>query len=112
MKILEQVIKQEDLAGCTEVFDGPMVKGVVDIDRGLLAVDASLHADLEKMLLDDGSRQDYLWGINLWFEDTGEDFVEFDSMINVRPRQGNRSRDVEDPEVRKKILEVVGRWIR
>ena len=112
MKIVEEVTKKGDLAKSAEVFDGPMVKGVVDVEKGLLAVDAPLHADLEKMLLENGSRQDDLWGINLWFEDEGEDLIEFDSMINVRPRQGNRTRDVEDPEVRAKIVEIVEKWIQ
>lgn len=112
MKIVEEVIQKGDLAQSAEIFDGPMVKGVVDVEKGILAVDAALHADLEKMLLENGSKQDDLWGINLWFEDEGEDLIEFDSMINVRPRQGNRTRDVENPEVRAKIVEVVGQWIQ
>ena len=112
MKTVEEVINKGDLAKSEVVFDGPMVKGVVDIRKGLLAIDADLHADLERMLLEDGSAQEYLWGINLWFEDDGEDFVEFDSMINVRPRQGNRSRDVENLAVRAKIVEVVEKWIK
>ena len=94
------------------VFDGPMVKGVVDVKRGLLAIDAGMHADLEQMFLNEGSAQDDLWGINLWYEDEGEDFVEFDSMINVRPRQGNRTRGVEDAAIRQQIVEVVEKWIR
>ena len=112
MKILVEEIGQGDLAQSEVVFDGPMVKGVVDVDRELLAVDADLHADLEKLLLEDGSKQDALWGINLWYEDSGEDLVEFDSMINVRPRQGNKSRDVEDEVTREKIVTVVEKWIK
>ncbi len=109
---MEEVIQKGDLARSEVVFDGPMVKGVVDVERGLLAVDADLHADLEKLLLENGSNQEDLWGINLWFEDEGEDLIEFDSMINVRPRQGNRSRDVENPEVQAKIVEVVEKWVK
>lgn len=112
MKILVEEMNKGDLGQSEVVFDGPMVKGVVDVDRRLLAIDADLHADLERMLLENGSRQDDLWGINLWFEDGGEDFVEFDSMINVRPRKGNRSRDVEDEVTRRKIVEVVEQWIK
>lgn len=108
MKILAEEMSKGDLERSEVVFDGPMVKGVVDVGRRLLAVDA----DLERMLLENGSRQDDLWGINLWFEDGGEDFVEFDSMINVRPRKGNRSRDVEDEVTRRKIVEVVEQWIK
>lgn len=112
MKILAEEIQRGDLAQSEVVFDGPMVKGVVDIERGLLAIDADLHADLEKLLLENGVNQDAVWGINLWYEEPGEDLVEFDSMINVRPRQGNRSRDVEDEATREKIVAVVKKWIK
>ena len=63
-------------------------------------------------LLSKESNQDSLWGINLYPEDPGEDFIEFDSMINIRPRQNNRSRDVENPAIRAKITEVVNQWIK
>ncbi len=86
---------------------GDMVKAVVDIERGLLAVDAELHSDLEAVLLQDGSKQRNLWGINLYPETPDVDFIEFDSMINVRPSQGNRSRGVEDKGLRGKIVEIV-----
>lgn len=109
---MEEKLKKIDLAECQNVFEGPMVKGVVDVKDELLAIDAEMHADLEQFLLSRGSEQDDLWGINLWYEDDGEDFVEFDSMINVRPRQGNMTRGVEDVEKQKKIIEVVNRWIQ
>ena len=85
-----------------------MVKAVVDVKRNVLAIDAELHADLEKHLLENGSDQFDLWGINLYFDG---DLVEFDSMINIRPAQGNRSRGVENEATRQKILEVVNTWI-
>ena len=88
---------------------GDMVKGVVDVDRKLLALDADLHADLESLLLENGSAQNSLWGINL-YPDEAEDFVEFDSLINIRPMSGNRSRGVDDPVVQGRILEVVAQW--
>lgn len=86
---------------------GDLVKAVVDIDRGVLAVDAELHSDLEALLLQDGSQQKNLWGINLYPEIEGDGFIEFDSLINMRPSQGNRSRGVENRELCKKIIELV-----
>ena len=86
----------------------PLVKGVVDVMRRLLVVDAGLHSDEELLLLEQGSNQDDLWGINLWPEHYGtEDFVEFDSMINIRPGQNNRSRSVEDTGIQQLICEIV-----
>ena len=88
-----------------------MIKGVVDVEQELLALDAELHSDLEGMLLDEGSLQENLWGINLYPEMEDEDFLEFDSLINIRPRQGNRSRDVENEETREKIRAIVNKFI-
>jgi len=90
---------------------GDMVKAVVDVDRELIAVDGELHSDLEALLLEDGSRQKNLWGINLYPDLKDEDFVELDSLINIRPSQGNRSRGVENEEIRKKILHIVAKRI-
>lgn len=112
MKILKKEIKREDLKNSENVLDGGMVKAVVDIEKGIIGVDAEMHADIEQMLLANGSSQDALWGINLWLEEEGDDFIEFDSMINIRPRQGNRSRGVENLETQQKIKEVVTKWIK
>ena len=90
---------------------GDLVKAVVDVDRGLLAVDAELHADLEAALLEDGSEQRSVWGINLSPDVPADQFVEFDSLINIRPSQANRSRGVEDEAIRKKIVAIVGKRI-
>lgn len=112
MRIMEEPLKREDLRKAEVVFNDEMVKAVVDVEREVVAIDAEMHADLEQMLLADGSRQDDLWGINLYSDGYDENgIVEFDSMINVRPRQGNRSRDVESLEVRKKIIQVVQKWV-
>lgn len=107
MKIITKTLSMGELKKMAAATFGDMVKAVVDIERGLLAVDAELHSDLEAALLQDGSKQKNLWGINLYPETPDEDFIEFDSMINVRPSQGNRSRGVEDEGLRGKIVEIV-----
>ncbi len=90
---------------------GNLVKAVVDIEKEIMAVDAELHADEESFLLEKDSQQKNLWGINLYPEMTGNDFIEFDSMINLRPSQGNRSRGVENKEIQEKIIEIVNKLI-
>ncbi len=87
---------------------------VVDIRENRMVVDAELHSDQEMLLLDRGSRQEDLWGINLYpdLEQTDPDFIEFDSMINLRPAQGNFTRDVGDETVRNAIKKVVEYWIK
>ncbi len=93
-------------------YFGDMIKAVVDVKQCILGLDAELHADIEKELLAQGSMQADLWGINLYPEMEDEDFIEFDSLINIRPYQGNRSRDVQDPAVRKQIIDVVNSLIQ
>ena len=86
---------------------GNLVKAIVDVDKEVLALDAELHADLEALLIENGSKQKDLWGINLYPDEPEESFVEFDSMINVRPSQNNRTRGVENEDTRRKITEII-----
>ena len=90
---------------------GDMIKAVVDLKRGVMAIGAELHADEEQVLLDDGSAQQDLWGINIYHAMPREQWIEFDSMINIRPSKGNRSRSVEDENIRRKIVEMVNGMI-
>ena len=111
MQILQQPITRAELKVLAQNTFGDMVKAVADVQKGLLALDADLHADLEHMLLEDGSTQENLWGFNLWVDEEGEDFIEYDSLINIRSWQGNPSRDVENPEVRAAIKSIVEQFI-
>jgi hypothetical protein len=107
MKIIDKEITIQELRKMAQETFGNMVKAVVDVKREIMAVDAELHADEEAYLLEHGSDQRDLWGINLYPEVSGDDFVEFDSMINLRPAQGNRSRGVEDAKTQEKIRLIV-----
>lgn len=107
LRIIRQPVTRAELAALAESQFGDMVKAVVDIERGVMAIGGEMHADEEAVLLDDGSRQADLWGINLYPAEPGEAWIEFDSMINVRPSQGNRSRDVEDEARRRAIVQIV-----
>lgn len=90
---------------------GDMVKAVVDIDLGIMAIGGELHSDEEAMLLDQGSTQRHLWGINLYPDKPLNEWIEFDSMINVRPSGGNRSRYVESAELRETVTRIVNRLV-
>jgi hypothetical protein len=97
-----------ELREMAEKMYGSIVKADVDITKGVLLVDMEMHADGEAYLLENGSQQTDLWGINLHPDKFGtDDFIEFDSMINIRPRQSNPSRDVLDENVRKQIQGIV-----
>ena len=102
-----------DLTCLAEGRFGGLVKAVVDVSRGLMVVDADMHADEEAALLEDGSRQADLWGVNLYPGQFGTpDFIEFDSMINIRPSQGNRTRSVDDPAARAAVESVIAGLVR
>lgn len=112
MKILQKPITIEELKKIAVDTFGDLVKAVVDADRQMVAIDAELHSDLEALLLENGSKQKDLWGINFYPDIEGDNFIEFDSMINMRPSQANASRGVDDATTRKKIIEIVNKWVK
>lgn len=91
---------------------GGLVKAVVDIEKEVMVIEGEMHADEEKYLLDRGSKQDNLWGINFYPDLRGLDFIEFDSVINLRPRLNNFSRGIEDEKIRQKIISIVNKLIK
>lgn len=111
MKIIKDKISIEELKRISAGRFGNLVKAVVDIEREIMAVDAELHADEEAVLLEDGSLQKDLWGINIYPESPGAEFIEFDSLINLRPSHGNRSRGVDNREIQQKIIEIVNKLV-
>lgn len=112
MKIIKEILTIGELRSMAADLFGDMVKAVVDVDKEIIAMNAELHSDLEALLLKEGSKQNNLWGINLYPQLQDDQFVEFDSMINMRPSQGNRSRGVESEQMRCKILEIIAKRIK
>jgi len=89
-----------------------LIKAVVDAEQEIMAVGGELHADEETELMEKaGSKRENTWGINLYPAKTGEEFIEFDSMINLKPAFGNRSRSVENLEIREKIIKIIDKLI-
>ena len=111
MKIVKEKIELSELNDMAAAMFGDMVKAVADINKEIMAIDADLHSDEEALLLNEGSKQDDIWGINIYPELPPDERVEFDSMINLRPRVGNRTRGVDNPEIRGKIISVVNKLI-
>ncbi len=111
IRIIKEKITLEELKEIAKEWYGNMAKGVADVERGIIAVSGELHSDEEAALLDDGSLQRNLWGFNIYFDRTRDSWMEFHSMINLRPSQGNHSRTVEDEKVRAKIAEIVNNLI-
>ncbi|MCL5734065.1 MAG: DUF5674 family protein [Actinobacteria bacterium] len=107
MVIIDNPVPLSDLQQMAAAGFGDLVKAVVDVERRVMVVDAELHADEEALLLFEGSRQQDLWGINLYPGLPMEEWIEFDSMINIRPYHGNRSRGIDDAASREKIRSIV-----
>ncbi|MGD2116184.1 MAG: DUF5674 family protein [Acidobacteriota bacterium] len=104
--VIDHRIAPEELARLAELFFEDMIKYVLDVDRGVAAVGGELHADAEALLLEAGSEQRSLWGAN-YYPGVGEDAcIEYTSLINIRPGQGNRSMEVQDPALRARIQEL------
>ncbi len=112
MEIITKILSIDDLKQMADAMFGNLVKAVVDVDKELIAIDAELHSDLEALLIKEGSSQKNLWGINFYPEIDGDDFIEFDSMINIRPSQGNMICGISDEAIQKKIIKIIYRWIK
>lgn len=111
MEIVRNKISIKKLEKMASKKFGNLVKAVVDVEKEIMVVDAELHADQEALLISKGSKQENLWGINLYPGLKGEDFIEFDSMINIRPSVNNASRGVEDSDKREKIIKIVEKLV-
>lgn len=107
MTLISEPISTQQLREAGEELYGDMVKAVIDIEKEVMAVGAELHADEEAFLIERNSHQENLWGINLYTNRAVPEMVEFDSMINIRPRQNNRSRGVEDANLQERIIGIV-----
>jgi len=113
MKMVTDKISIDELKQMSQKMFGGLVKAVVDIEKQIMAVDAEMHVDLEEILLESESEQSNLWGINLHPSKINtDDFVEFDSMINIRPIDNNNSRYVESPMIQKKIVELINKLVQ
>lgn len=107
MQIIKEKILLKDVVNLAKAGFGNLVKAVVDIEKGTMAIDGDLHSDEEALLLENGSQQKNLWGINIYPLQSGPEMIEFDSVINIRPSQNNNSRGLDNPEIQKKIIEIV-----
>ena len=113
VKIIDQPIKKSELTDLElKGKYGGLVKAVVDIKKALMIAGVTMHSDGEEQLLEGGSNQNDLWGINLYVQEPDEEWIEYDSVINLRPSQGNESRGVDDPAIRQRIREIVEQLVK
>ena len=112
MKLVTDTISFTELENMAKAKFGDLVKAVVDVEKEIMVVDGELHSDEEALLLEKGSKQENLWGINLYPREKEENWIEFDSVINLRPASGNRSRGVDNPEIKEKIAQIIHKLVK
>lgn len=112
MKIITEQITIEELKEMSKKMFGNLVKAVVDTEKEIMVVDGELHSDEQELLIENGSKGENLWGINIYPEITNESWIEFDSLINLKPAFGHRTRGVENSETKKKIIQIVNKLVK
>jgi hypothetical protein len=110
-EIITAKISQENLKKYLENTFGDMVKFVVDVEKGIAAIGGEMHADCEEILLQNGSRQENLWGANLYPFKSGEERIEYTSLINIRPSAENRGMEIQDEVIKGKVREIAERLL-
>lgn len=107
-RIVKDTISREELRTLAHEQYGDLIKVVVDVAQGIMGVGGELHVDIQSLLIEkEGSRGDTTWGINLYLDKAGDDFIEFDSMINLKPLLGNKTRNIDNEEIQTRIREIV-----
>ena len=112
IRIIKEPTSKKELIILAKDQFGNMVKIVIDIEQEIMAVGGELHADEEVVLMEkQDSKRENTWGINLYPEKSEQEWIEFDSMINIKPFLGNRSRDIEDLAIKEKIRNIVKKLV-
>jgi len=105
--IIREHATKREIQEMLEVLE-TYIKLAVDVERKILAGGGEYHADCEEVLLEDGSDQEDIWGAD-WYPESRE--ISFGALINIRPQQGNRGMEIEDPKLRQKIEAIVRRLL-
>jgi hypothetical protein len=112
MKVVEDRIALGELKEIAKKTFGNLIKAVIDIKEEVMVIGGELHSDEEEVLLKKGSKQENLWGINLYPYEDERDWIEFDSVINLRPSLGNFSRGIDNSQTREKIVKIVNKLVQ
>jgi hypothetical protein len=107
IRIVREQISEDDLREVAKDFYGHMVKGVVDLEREIVAFGGEFHADANSLLIDDGSQQPDVWGFNWYFDVPEGERIEYTSLINIRPHMGNRKMEISDEAIRERVRTIV-----
>ena len=111
IRIIREPITPPVLNDIAQKFQHTLIKGVADVERQLIALGGEWHMDANSVLIADGSVQQNLWDFNLYPEERGEKAIEYISLINIRPSQGNTAMELADKHLRDTIRGIVGKLV-
>ena len=109
--IIRETIPRQEAHRIGAAWYKDMVKGVVDVEEEIVALGGEWHMDANVVLMDDGSSQDHVWGFNIYPERVGNDWIEYISLINIRPALGNKGMEVLDPALRDRMKAIIEKRI-
>lgn len=104
--VVRESVSESALRALAEAWHGTLVKGVADIKTGIVALGGEWHMDANNRLIAEGSDQRDLWGFNIYPKEKGDGAIEYNSLINIRPLQGNRGMDIASEETKKAVRRV------
>ena len=111
IRVIKENVSKEELSDIAKEFYVNMVKGAIDVENDIISLGGEYHVDANMVLIEHGSHQDNIWGFNLYLEKEGDDWIEYVSLINIRPADGNRSMFIENEQLRDKIKEIINKKI-
>ena len=109
--ILKEKLSIEKVKELADFWYGTIIKGAVDIEGGRVALGGDYHIEDSELLTNTGSKFEDIWGFNIRFEEKPDGILEFDSMVNIKPNLGNRSRNINDPKIIKKGIDIIYKFI-
>jgi len=109
--IVRDSMRLSDIKILTDFWDKTMIKGVVDVNRNVVALGGQWHTDANTVLLGDGSKQEDVWGLKIYPREKGDAVLEYISHINIRPTQNNTSMEIESDELRSLMKKIVSELI-
>ena len=111
IKILDHKLNIDEVKELADYWYGTMIKGCVDIEQGRVALGGDYHIECSELLTSNNSKFQDVWGFNIRFEENPDGVLEFDSMVNIKPNLGNRSRSIDNDEVIKKARKIIYKFI-
>ncbi len=113
IKIIKEKITKEELKEIAQQGFGDLIKIVVDIEKEIMAVGGELHSDEQELLIEkENCQSENLWGINMRFTKPKKEWLEFNSFINIKPLNNNRSMEIQNPEIKNKIRQIINKLLQ